>query len=77
MEQSGICQVIMETHAPMLMAYPGARLLAPSNAGLAPVRLEDMAHFSLLRDFWTDPTGFVQACLGNDGARTETGRNSV
>src|SRR6187397_2857532 len=27
METSGNCQVIMATHSPMLMAYPGARLL--------------------------------------------------
>src|SRR5262249_35408822 len=27
MDASGICQVIMATHAPILMAYPGARLL--------------------------------------------------
>src|SRR5262249_6625280 len=27
MDRSSICQVIMATHSPMLMAYPGARLL--------------------------------------------------
>ena len=32
-EQSGIVQVIMATHAPMLMAYPGARLLQLTRAG--------------------------------------------
>jgi predicted ATPase len=33
MDQSGICQVIMATHAPMLMAYPDARLLQLTTAG--------------------------------------------
>jgi predicted ATPase len=28
MEQSAICQIVMATHAPMLMAYPGARVVA-------------------------------------------------
>ena len=27
MEQAGVCQIIIATHAPILMAYPGARLL--------------------------------------------------
>ena len=37
MEESTICQVIMATHSPMLMAYPGARLLRLSKYGLEPV----------------------------------------
>jgi predicted ATPase len=37
MEQSTICQVIMATHSPMLMAYPNARLLRLSKYGLEPV----------------------------------------
>jgi len=31
MEQSTICQIVMATHSPMLMAYPGARLLRMSS----------------------------------------------
>ena len=63
MDRSGICQVIMATHAPMLMAYPGARLLGLSKYGLEPVRVEDTPHFSLLREFWADPKGFLEAWL--------------
>src|SRR5207302_1174443 len=37
MDRSGICQVIMATHAPILMAYPNARLLGLTKSGLAPV----------------------------------------
>ena len=37
MENSAICQVIMATHSPMLMAYPGARLLRLTKYGLEPV----------------------------------------
>ncbi len=40
MEQSTICQVVMATHSPMLMAYPGARLLRLSKYGLEPVSVE-------------------------------------
>ena len=40
MEQFTICQVIMATHSPMLMAYPDARLLRLSKYGLEPVTVE-------------------------------------
>ncbi len=36
MEVSNICQVIMATHSPMLMAYPGATLLRCRNTGSSP-----------------------------------------
>src|SRR3984957_19509005 len=41
MDESGICQVIMATHAPILMAYPNARLLRLTKYGLEPIKLED------------------------------------
>jgi predicted ATPase len=66
MERSGICQVIMATHAPLLMAYPAARLLELTPAGLAPIRVRDTAHFRTLREFWRDPDGFVEEVLGED-----------
>jgi predicted ATPase len=63
MDRSGICQVIMATHAPMLMAYPGATLLRLSKYGLDPVAVEDTDHYRLMREFWTDPAGFIETML--------------
>ena len=63
MEESTICQVIMATHSPMLMAYPGARLLQLTKYGLDPVNVEDTDHYRLLREFWNDPAGFVETML--------------
>ena len=60
METSGICQVIMATHAPILMAYPGARLLRLTKYGLEPVTLEQTDHFRLIREFCADPAAFVE-----------------
>ena len=40
MDQSGLSQVIMATHSPMLMAYPNARLLQLTKYGLDTVRVE-------------------------------------
>ncbi|MGE0749175.1 MAG: AAA family ATPase [Variibacter sp.] len=63
MDQSGICQVLMVTHAPMLMAYPNARLLRLTKYALEPVRLEDTEHFRLMREFCADPAGFVEGMM--------------
>ena len=63
MEQSGRCQVIMATHSPMLMAYPGARLLRLSKYGLDPVTVEETDHYRLMREFWADPKTFVTMML--------------
>jgi predicted ATPase len=63
MEQSGICQVIMATHSPMLMAYPGARLLRLSKYGLEPVTVENTDHYRLMREFWADPKVFIETML--------------
>ena len=63
MDRSKICQVIMATHSPMLMAYPNARLLRLSKYGLEPVRVEETEHYRLMREFWADPAGFMETML--------------
>jgi predicted ATPase len=63
MEQSTICQVVMATHSPMLMAYPNARLLRLSKYGLEPVTVEQTDHYKLMREFCADPAGFVEAVV--------------
>lgn len=63
MDESQKCQVIMTTHAPILMAYPGAQLLLLTNSGLSPTSLEKIEHFKLTREFVFDPHGFIEAAL--------------
>jgi predicted ATPase len=63
MERLGICQVIMATHSPMLMAYPNARLLRLSKYGLEPVTVEQTDHYKVMREFCDDPAGFVEAAI--------------
>ena len=63
MEVSGHCQVIMATHAPMLMAYPNATLLRLTKYGLEPVSLKDTDHYKVMREFCDDPRGFVEAAI--------------
>ena len=63
MDRSGICQVIMATHAPMLMAYPNARLLRLSKYGLETVAVEDTDHYKVMREFCIDPASFMEAAI--------------
>jgi predicted ATPase len=62
-ERGGRTQVIMATHAPMLMAFPGARLLSLTKYGLEPIALEDTTHFRVMREFCADPAGFVELAI--------------
>ena len=63
MEESTICQVVMATHSPVLMAYPNARLLRLSKYGLEPVTVEQTDHYKVMREFCADPAGFVEAAI--------------
>jgi predicted ATPase len=63
MEISGICQIIMATHSPMLMAYPGAGLLRLTKYGLDPVTVKETDHYKVMREFCDDPAGFVEAAI--------------
>ena len=63
MEESTICQIVMATHSPMLMAYPNARLLRLSKYGLEPVTVEETDHYKVMREFCADPSGFVEAVI--------------
>jgi predicted ATPase len=63
MEQSTICQVVMATHSPMLMAYPNACLLRLSKYDLEPVTVEQTDHYKVMREFYDDPAGFVEATI--------------
>ncbi|WP_257164945.1 AAA family ATPase [Bradyrhizobium sp. SRS-191] len=61
MDEAGHCQVLMATHSPVLMAYPGATLLRLTKYGLEKVAVQDTDHFKALREFCNDPDGFVQS----------------
>jgi len=63
MDESNICQVIMATHSPILMAYPNARLLRFSKYGLEPTSVEQTDHYRLIREFCADPAGFIETAM--------------
>ena len=63
MQLTGKSQVIMATHAPILMALPHAQLLRLEKYGLMPVSLEDTDHYRMMREFILDPRGTVDMML--------------
>jgi predicted ATPase len=65
MENIGHCQIIMATHSPVLMAYPGARLLRLTKYGLEPVTVKETDHYRVMREFCDDPARFVEAAIAD------------
>jgi predicted ATPase len=63
MDDIGHCQIIMATHSPMLMAYPGAQLLRLTKYGLEPVTVKETDHYRVMREFCADPAGFIEAAM--------------
>jgi predicted ATPase len=54
-------QVIIATHSPLVMAYPGATLLHLTDAGVVERPFRMTEHFRVLREFYLDPEGFMEA----------------
>ncbi len=52
-------QFVIATHAPILMAFPGATLLELTDGGLHPARFDDVEAVRTLRGFLSDPEGFM------------------
>ena len=64
-EAGGRAQIIIATHSPLIMAYPGATLLHLTDRGLVerPFQLTD--HFRVLREFYLDPDGFMDGVFSD------------
>jgi predicted ATPase len=54
------CQVIMATHSPLLLAFPGAAIWSFDAAPVARVRFDDLKRVRLTRDFLADPEAFLR-----------------
>lgn len=65
LEDTGLCQMIIATHSPVLMAYPQARLLRLSRGSIDPCHVEETDHFRFLREFYLDPVGFIDATMND------------
>jgi predicted ATPase len=48
-------QLVISTHSPILLAYPGARILQLGPGGIDEVRYEETEHYAVTRRFLQDP----------------------
>lgn len=53
------CQFIIATHSPILMAFPGARLLLYDGGTIAEMRYEELEHVAITRAFLANPQRFL------------------
>ena len=56
-------QLIIATHSPILMAYPGAHIFQLSEVGLRPVEDRPTAHYQLTRRFLENPEKMLHYLL--------------
>ncbi|MCA9058062.1 MAG: AAA family ATPase [Planctomycetaceae bacterium] len=52
---AGQSQFVIATHSPILMTYPGARLICFDEGTLTPIDLKDTSHFQITRDLLNHP----------------------
>jgi len=53
-------QFIIATHSPILMAFPGARILSFDDLPVREVEYDDVEHVSLTRAFMNNPQSFLR-----------------
>lgn len=56
----GGSQIIVSTHSPILLAYPGATIYLLDRGGIARTRYEDTEHYAVTRSFLQDPAGRIR-----------------
>ena len=65
-ETSGNVQIIMATHSPILMGYPGAQLLSLDGGRLHETAPSETSNYRELQRFFADPAAFYREALGGD-----------
>ena len=53
-------QFIIATHAPILMAFPGATILSFDQIPIHPVGFDELEHVNITRDFLNNPESFLR-----------------
>jgi len=60
-EVAGQAQIIIATHSPILLAYPGAQIFSFEPDCIRQVAYRDTGHYRLYAQFMQDPSAFIQA----------------
>ena len=56
-------QLLISTHSPILMAFPGAEVLELSREGIKSIPYRETAHFKTARDFLENPERMLRVLL--------------
>ncbi|MBD0318850.1 MAG: AAA family ATPase [Gemmatimonadetes bacterium] len=56
-------QFLIATHSPILMAYPGARILLLEEGGIREVPYEETEHYVVTREFLNNPAGMLRELM--------------
>ena len=59
-------QFIIATHSPILLAYPGAKIVLFDDTGLSEIDYEHTEHFAITRDFLNNYRGRIAGLLADD-----------
>jgi predicted ATPase len=59
-------QFVVATHAPILMAFPGAELLWFDDAGIRRAAFDEIEHVAVTRRFLGDPDSMLRELFGED-----------
>lgn len=59
-------QMIVATHSPILLTYPGAALLSFDDGAIAPVDLRDTSHYQITRGVLEDPELYWRHLLADE-----------
>lgn len=63
-EESGNAQIVVVTHSPILMSYPGATILRFDGDSIAPVTYEETEHYRVTKAFLADPERIWKDLMG-------------
>ncbi|HXF90995.1 MAG TPA: AAA family ATPase [Candidatus Nitrosotenuis sp.] len=63
LEQKRDTQIIIITHSPILMSYPGAQVLLFSHEGIRSCCVEEVENYQLMRDFLANPQKFLKKIM--------------
>ena len=70
---SRIAQFIIATHSPMLIAFPGARVLSLDGGTIQEVRYDETDHYQLMRAFLESPERFFRHLFDESDSDALTG----
>lgn len=63
MVRTGNTQLIIATHSPILMTFPGAQILSLNDSSITPVTLEETSHYQITKGILEAPTRYWRHLL--------------